>query len=417
MIAAIILSSVHFGIQNEAAEHMEARNNLSVAAPDIVAAPDTDGFILSVLSETDTAIYFAESEASPKNVQKRNAHLALECGAIIGALSVPAIYDAAKNDILSGTYTYDILAASGKELARLLSSGLLDDTSDNNYIDTSADWFDAVITDALTLFGKNYLLSSTLTDTYNQTYVLAYNPTLCDSEALVGAAKDGSLTLDMLLAYEKSIEIDKSDSFALFASAGGSFVSAREYTETVSLGVLKEALGAAKPLAEKYDGTSSIKDGTAAFAIMTLGEVKQLLGEGTNIGILPLPKQSAADGYRCYIDIERTSLIALPSEHPEMDTISYLLYRLAFLSEGYTLPSYYGQFGEEDKDMLEIITASAVTDLSSLFGYGDIDLLVAKWLYGDDSRLSLEYYNRKTLYEKAFEIIEKRLIKTTDNQN
>ncbi len=417
MIAAIILSSVFFGRQTEVAEHIEARNSLSVAVPDAITAPETDGFILSVLSETDTSIYFAESESSPKNVQKRNLQLALESGAIVGASSVPAIYFATKNDILSGTYTYDILAASGKELARLLSADLLDDISDNNYIDTSKNWFDAVITDSLTLFGKNYLLSSSLTDTYKQTYVLAYNPSLCDSEALVSAAKDGTLTLDMLLAYEKAIEIDKSDSFALYASLGGSFASAKENTEIFPLGSLKDALGAVQPFAERYDGTSSIKDGTAAFAVMTLGEVTRLLGEGINVRILPLPKRSAEDSYRCYADIGKTSLVALPQGHSEIDTVSYLLYRLAFLSDGYTHPSYYEMFEKKDKEILKIIKENVTVDLSSLFDYGDIDMLIAKWICGDNERLSLEYYNRKTLYEKAFEIIEKRLAKTADNQN
>ena len=410
IIVAVVISSISFGIEAEVAEHIEARNSLSVIAPEEISAPDTNGFILSVLSETSSAKFFAESETSPKNVQKRNHHLTLEGGAVIGTSSVPAIYDAARNDILSGTYSYDIFSASGRELSKLIGIGLLDDISDNEYIDTSADWFDATITDSLTLFGKKFLLSSTITDTLNSAYVLVYNPALCDGEELKNAALCGTLTVEKLLAYEKSIDVDAGDSHALLASIGGAFVSAAETVEVLPIKAARETVEKLLPLVEKCDGTSLFANGDVAFAVMTLGEVKNLRADGVEAEILPLPKNSVEDIYRTYVDVGTTSLIALPSGHPDMDVVSYLTYRLAFLSEGYILPSYYENFGGDDAEMLRIIAANASSDISALFGYGDIDSLAAEWMTGDASRLSLEYYNRKTLYEKALSIIEKRLI-------
>ena len=82
---------------------------------------------------------------------------------------------------------------------------------------------------------------------------------------------------------------------------------------------------------------------------------------------------------------------------------------MAFLSDGYILPSYYEDFDKSDGEMLNLIAKSAVTDLTSLFGYGDIDALVTDAFFGRENRLALEYYNRKTLYEKALEIIDNRI--------
>ncbi len=409
LTVAIILSSVSFGIEAEVAEHIEARNSLLVNTPSEVEVPNTDGFILSVLSEASSAKYFAESETSPKNVPKRNHHLMLEGGAVIGTSSVPAIYDAAKNDVLSGTYSYDILSASGRELSRLIRAELLENISDNKYIDTSSDWFDASITDSLTLFGKKYLLSSTITDTFGNAYVLVYNGGLIDGEELKSAALSGDLTLEKLLAYEKSIDIDSGDSHALLASLGGTFVSAATKVEVLPLEKVKETRNALLPLVERCDGTSLFEDGSVPFAIMTLGEVKELRSKGIAAEILPLPKLTEEDGYSTYVDVGQTPLIALPKNHPDIDVVSYLTYRLAFLSEGYIAPSYYEAFDEDDGDMLEIILSNASADVTSLFGYGDIDSLAAEWLAGDGESLALEYYNRKTLYEKALSIIEKRL--------
>jgi len=406
---AVTISTVLSDRQAAVAEHAEERDSLAVAAPDIIKAPDTSGFILSVLAEKEAASYFAEDENSPDNVQKRNFHLALENGAVIGASSVPAIYDAAKNDVLSGTYSYDVYAASGRELSRLLAYALLDDVSDNPYIDTNRNWFDAVITDSLAFFGDKYILSSTLTDTYENISVLAYNKALVNEDELIGAAFDGRLTLEKIISYKKSAEIGQSDIFPLYVTFGNAFLVGGESVQVTSLDAMKDGIASLLPLVELPVGKFS--DGSAAFAVMTLDEVKNYKAEGMDVGLLPLPKQSESDAYRCYVDVGSTALIALPRGHSDIDVVSYLVYRMAFLSDGYILPSYYEDFDESDGDMLHLIAQSAVTDLTSLFGYGDIDTLITDAFFGRENRLSLEYYNRKTLYEKALEIIETRINK------
>ena len=66
---------------------------------------------------------------------------------------------------------------------------------------------------------------------------------------------------------------------------------------------------------------------------------------------------------------------------------------------------------EEERKLLSLIFDHMVCDLSGLLGYGDIESLVAEAALDGDARLALHYYNRKTLYEKALSILEKRLTK------
>ena len=362
-----------------------------------------------MLAEKDAAVYFAEDEDSPKNVQKRNFHLALESGAVIGASSVPAIYDAAKNDILSGTYSYGVYAASGRELSRLLAYALLDDITDNPYIDTDKRWFDAVLTDSLSFLGGKYILSSTLTDTYENAYVLAYNRELVEESEISADAFRGKLTLEKLISYKKAAEIGQNDIFPLYISGGGAFVEMGEGLSVTPKADFDKGISRLLPLVELEVG--SFSDGSAAFAVMTLGEVKEHRKAGMNVGILPIPKQSEGDEYRCYVDTAATEFIALPGGHEDIDKISYLVYRLAFLSDGYMLSSYYEDFDDSEREMLKLVAKSGTAELSNLFGYGDIESLVNDAFFGTEDRLSLEYYNRKTLYEKALEIIEKRINK------
>ena len=392
---------------------MVARNELSFSHPDPIVAPSTEGYILSILSETAASHFFAESELSSGNVGKRNLHLTLESGVVLGASSVPAIYDAAKNDILSGTYTYDLYAASGRELSRLLSKDLLCDISDNHYIDTDDAWFDATLTNSLKVLGKQYFLSSSITDTYKDVYVLAYNPELCDENALVSAAKDGSLTLEKVLAYQKEgispIDMSEGDVFPLFNALGGSFANAADSLLITPFEEFNSGIKALSPLSSLE--VASFENGEVPFAVMTLEEVKQYKKNGVSVGFLPLPKATAKADYRSYINVGNAVFIALPKEHPKLDTVSYIVHRLAFLSHGYTLPSYYESLNATNKEMLEIIYENIVFDISALFGYGEIDTLVADIFCGKETRPALRYYNRKALYEKAFEIIETRVNK------
>ena len=122
-----------------------------------------------------------------------------------------------------------------------------------------------------------------------------------------------------------------------------------------------------------------------------------------------MPKAAAEYDYGGYIDLSAAVMTAIPSGSPTYKEAEYLLDRMACLSKEYVIPYFDACFAEET-DIYEIIRSSSSCDLSVLFGYGDIGSLVAECMR-DGTQLSLEYYNRKALYEKALSIVAKRLEK------
>lgn len=460
MLSAVVLFAAVFGgigigRQAEIAEGHEARAMLAIAEPNVIAKPDTDGFVLSILCDTDSSDSFAaEEDASDvrsERVERRNAHLAEETGAYIGKSIVPSVYETAFADSLSGDNTYSLYAASAAdELSLLLSAGLLRDVSGSRYIRTKDAWFDGAVMEDLSLYGGQYLISSSIADARRNAAVLVYDRALYARDAsadesrktLAAVALDGELTLEVLLVESRTVGANtaeplaleetetaemavslseeesfrgfgfgREDIFPLYVAAGGSFATA----EVTGLSAMRESIAALMPLltdASSIENPDAFADGATLFSVHTLSEVMALREANADIGILPLPKTNAEDAYRCYVDPHGATMLALPRDGADADKVEYLVYRMAFLSMGYIDPLFYESIAGEhtdDREVLELILNSTVCDLSGLLGYGDIEDLVADTaLYGDE-RLALDYYNRKTLYEKALSILEKRL--------
>lgn|GEM_PF-1322311 len=429
-------------------ESHEARAALGIAEPSAIIRPQTEGFTLSILCDNDSSHSFGEEEIVAKErdrrILQRNAHFEEETGARITKAHAASVYDAAYADSLSGSNTFALYTApAADELSLLLSGGMLHDVSDSQYIRTADDWFDGAVMESLSVYGKQYLISSTVADARQNTNVLVYDRGLYRRETTESGRRppsaiafDGDWTLEALLAEcrtvgtEDSVPLadsvalpeeekfhgfgfDRSDIFSLYVGAGGSFAA----DEIVSLGTMRQSIAALTPLltnAESIEYPNGVADGATLFSVNTVAEVVRLKETRTDIGILPMPKAKAEDPYRCYIDPRGATMLAIPAGVSDAETVEYLVYRLAFLSLGYMEPLLYESVTDgdaADRRMLDLIFASTVCDLSGLLGYGDIEELVSETALGTDSRLALEYYNRKTLYEKALSILEKRLNK------
>lgn len=424
-------------------ENNEARAALGIAEPNVILRPETEGFVLSVLCDNDSSHSFGEEEEietkRDRMIARRNAHFEAETGAVIQKAHAPSVYDAAKEDALSGSNSYSLYTGpAAEELSFLLGAGLLRDVSDSQYIRTKDAWFDGAVMQSLSLYGKQYLISSSIADARQNTTVLVYDRELYKREHTEpghtppsALAFAGDWTVDALLIACKAKETETNEAqivlseaerfhgfgfgrenlFSMYVAAGGSFST----DSIVSLSTMQSSIEALKPLlthTESIEHPSGFAEGETLFGVMTLREVIALKETNGDVGILPLPKAKEADPYRSYIDPRGATMLAIPAEATDAQTVEYLVYRLAFLSKGYMDPLLYDSVTDgdaADRSMLELILSHTVCDLSGLFGYGDIEKLVADAALGVENRLPLEYYNRKTLYEKALSILEKRL--------
>lgn len=460
MLGAILIGTLPYLFLLSAERDAEAekednrlqREALASVLPPERVAEDTAGFALQILCDREGAETFAAggetSTILSANAAKRNEHLSVETGSAMLVTVAADFVKEAKEDILSGEYRYNLYAADAAgSLSALLSAGYLADVSNSEYIHAEKAWFDGDIMDELSICGGRYLISSSAADARTDATAIVYNrslagsldPLYADGQTLASLALAGEFTVEALLTASRAAYVEpteeqrqlaeaygeaafygfcygEEDIFPLYFGAGGNFVTAEADTlSIVSLAALRDCLDAVKKLTEDETTTANpyaFGEGAALFSVHKLSEIVELRETITDIGILPLPKKTAEEDYHSYIDLAHTTMLAIPQGATEQVKIEYLIGRMAFLSYGYIEPVLREQVtagNADDAQILSLITESAACDLSELFGYGDIGGLLADTLREGDGRLALNYYNRKTLYEKALSIIEKRL--------
>ena len=408
--------------------------------------PDTAGFILHTLCDARAEKFFLADESSTTElshrVYARDRHLEEETGAVVVESAASDFLAAAKADLLSGAYTYNLYAAdAGGSLSKLLASASLHDVTDSAYLRTDEPWFDGKVMDELAVGGRRYLISSSAVDARLGAVAVVYRRALEDggtgvneSAAMTAVALEGEFTLEYLLSASRAsgaeqtaaaavtegekpvsygFAFDADDVFALYFGAGGDFIDAGSGT-AVEYETFAEKLD--RVLA--FYGEASVTDNTAAFergeALFTLMKLSDLQnrGDGDKLGILPLPKAAESDAYRSYIDLSGTPMTAIPAGVPSADKVEYLVERMAFLSYGYVEPLVREQIDGGDVDdgaVLRLIFDGAACEAANLYGYGDLPGWLSSVAKNGTARLKMEYYKRKTLCEKALSIVEKRL--------
>ena len=456
VVGGIIALAVYGVDRNSIAVSASARAEIGSAAPVVNEVPDFAGYTLTVLCDAAGSDAFAvqrENETSiSRAVAMRDRHLCAETGVEIRATVAADFLTAARESLLSGDGAYQLYAAdaAGALAPLMVENGLCDLSADSRVTRDGAGVFVSAV-DGLSIYGKRYLLAATAQDVYRGVYCVAYNRRLAeeladlfpDGQSLPAAALDGTFTLEQLAvaaraaqaAYpdeERGMEsadvaaldvqarfyglaLDVRSVFPLAFGVGGGFIEVlRGSPSVIEYERLSAVTDALRPLLTDA-ATSLVGDdffaGGSLFCICKIGDIAAGRATLGDVGILPMPKGSAAEPYRAYLELRGTPLLALPRGADVLRT-TYLCDRAAFLSRGYVEPllrrSITGD-SADDGAVLSLIEGSIAADLTGLLGYGDIPSYYAAAAQGSFSAPHLEYYNRKTFYEKALSIIEKRL--------
>lgn len=382
-------------------EYEKARATLTSAEPQMAVRPDVNGFEMHILCDTNAEKFFdgtADGELS-KRVKLRNEHLEAESGATVAVSVAEGFYNAAKNDILSGAYKYDLYAAKASgNLSRLLAEGELYDLSNSNYIDFDKEYYDTKTVDDLAIRGGKYLMSSAAADARLFSEVIVYEGSFDGSTDIQAEAEAGVFTFDNMFLCGGCV-FEREDIYPLWFGLGESFVSyTNDEMEFISHKTFADTVEMLSPLA-------STEERVDVFEIQTLYDVM----DSETHTVLPLPKAMEEAEYGGYVNLSRAVMTAMPRGTSTASETEYLFDRMAYLSAEYISPYFADKFKDES-DIYNIVIESAACDLSVLLGYGDIGGLIADCMQ-DDAKLTLEYYNRKALYEKVLSIIAKRLDK------
>lgn len=406
------------------------------APPIREVAPDLDGATLSILCDRDAEVilgsYSLDDNELSRRASNRNDHFEMELEKKLTITPVDDFYTTAREDILSGEYKYNLYVAYAPDaISTLVRDDMLYDFSNSIYITDDAEGYDEKTSSALSLYGKNYLLSSDILDTRLGASVMVYDEAAMKDATVNGKslgelALSGEFTAENFLtalktenaaeaeAEAKPFAYASDDIYPVYVALGGSFVNNSDSTITITPAKdVRESLVLTSSIFADENVSEKKNEDVSAFSVATLFDVYNMRSSGAEIGYLPLPKADASKDYRSYIDFGSSLVVAMPSGIASPEKRDYLAYRYMALSESYTAPyieSVLTSGDDNEDEILGIIHGSIVCDYAEFFGYGDISGLIGDLVF-DDERFNIEYYNRKELLEKAFDIIKKRIDK------
>lgn len=289
------------------------------------------------------------------------------------------ILEKISSDVKSGSLEYDvIIAPPAGDLSLLLCEGMLQDLSETGIgISVDSPYVNSGITRDLTVGGRLYLLSSTLTTSdISATWILDLPDGFPDAGLLYSAAISGELSyskfVEILAGAGVSFSGEQSGS-ALFTAFGGRILSLSGQEGTVRL--FDTASASAYGLALDFLKLSSPVEG-----LPTVCKAGSASG-GTR---LPLPYIDAATGHISPVDPTCFNVIAAPGG----------------VIHGHRLAEALGLFGEASSEArsksalellapsgsedgtgaAEIILSTQAVEAGSVFGWGGLDSTVSSGL-------------------------------------
>lgn len=296
------------------------------------------GQTLTVLTpEKDKFVYDESAAGTVKNMVKQRAEVleaAYQMKLTAKKVKESVILDTLKEAAQSGTPAGDLLCFSAKTTVKLQEAGLLADLMTLPYFDIELAASDKDGIRELTFGNALYLLPDPSALPYEETYALFYNRDLARAAGIAlpeETVKAGNWTAEALRACSEAIAYDvmhkssfdfATDTFGLgctdntgllpdllrtgagirlFESRGGTLAFLSDYAS------LKEQSAGIKALydsASHYpkdgaDPREAFENGRLGFYIEKIPYLFTLFRSCTfDYGILPLPKQKAADAYR-----------------------------------------------------------------------------------------------------------------------
>ena len=309
--------------------------------------------------------------------------------------------DEATAAIASGMYYTDVMLLPIGEVGTFAASGTLMNLRSVPALDLAAPYFDAGSVAALSAGYETYGLASDACPALTELPALYYNKELVadyKGKSIRSVALDGGLTWDVfweVLAAAKA-NLDEGQ----YSVSAGSMKSRLPETvhvanggTIVSSGELKTPAVEFSPKSLKWSvffgngmltderalftkaktAAAAFSEGKTAFIFETVGGAVSLYGGGAEWGILPMPKPSADSPYRSLASPDASVFTVIRGTENSYE-IGKMLSALSAWSYGVVPERYVDEVlmtmmsGNDSGDVLDVISKSAVYDLSTAFG-------------------------------------------------
>ncbi len=312
-----------------------------------------------------------------------------------------AMLEEATAAIASGLYYTDVMLLPLGEVGTFASSGALMNLRSVPALDLTAPYFDRGSVEALSAGYETYGLVSDACPVLPELPALYYNKSTVpevNGENIRTAALDGRLTWDVFWEYLSAARAELDDgkysvgagSVAdrlpeiVHAARGGQIVSSGELV-TPAVAFTPESLtwtvyfangmltDENSTFAGGRDSVRNFREGDLAFIFETVGGAGSLYGNAVDWSILPMPRSSSMSGYASLASPDAPVFTVIRGTENGYD-IGKMLSALSAWSYGVVPERYVDEVlmtkmsGNDAGDVLDVISKSAVFDLSTAFG-------------------------------------------------
>jgi len=372
-------------------------------------------------------------------VYKRNLTIKEKYNINIKMLTSPDDVGTLKKAVKAGDSAYDAAVIFNNLVPGVVTSNLLVNVEELNYIDLDKPWWDPAVK-SMSIANQNYLMAGDLLILDNEaTTGIMFNKDLLAQLAIelpYDMVKSGKWTMDAMNNIIKGTArdlngdgiMDKEDRWgfsvstdtlhALLVSGGGSLaekdaddIPYMSFTSEKNMAIIGKAMNLmynpeyvvnVHGRDAEFPAYTMFEENKFVFYWMRMRVVERFRGMEANFGIIPMPKfDENQEKYLSVVNPYTGVLLGVPKSADDLDRVSIILEALSAESK-YTLqPAYYDVAlqrkyvrDNESGEMLDIIFGSRVYDIGGVYSFGNVFIDFIE-LSRKNNRDVISYYEKK----------------------
>jgi hypothetical protein len=328
----------------------------------------------------------------------------------------PASY--AYTNIMAETHAFDVMMSSLFDCSQIAQSGMAYDLFDIDYMDMTNPWWDQSAVRDLSIGDRLYYVTGDFSyRNYNAPWIYVFNKNIVDGYSLenpYNLVSNGTWTIDkfgeMIHTVNGSARYglitEGANTLGMFIGTGNTVISKINDYPVISLSTERGVTAIEKILRclnnesvinvnspEFVRYTDDLWQGVvetftsdrALFYSTVMYSVYKLRGMDSDFGILPMPKfDESQEAYYTWVSPWIASGVVIPASSPDVERTGRILEDIAYESSKIVKPAYYdvtleGKFTRdvESADMIDIVLANRVYDLSMLYDWNGIGSLLS----------------------------------------
>ena len=399
-----------------------------------------------------------DGEVLNDSVVERNRVVEERYGIKISQMMNDATFSTASKSIMAGDNEFDAVWTSLFDCTLLAKGNYAYDINSLPYINLKNEWWDQSSVRDLSIGTKQYFVTGDFSyKNYNASWIYAFNKNMIGNFALENPyelVNDGAWTIDKLkeMITDVSADVDgngvmdefdrygiiteQSNTFGMFIGAEN-FVVAKDSENYPKISINTErgvntlekifsfindrsvVTSVTEPYIGKYSDVwgalvNIFTDDRGLFYSIVMYTVKKLRNMDSDFGLIPMPKYDEnQEKYYTWTSPWISSGLVVPNTVSDAERVSVILEAMTYESMISIRPAYYevslsGKYtrDSESSDMIDVILSNRVYDLSMVYDWGGVGMLLNNMTAAKQNNFASKY---EAIAGKAQEALEKTI--------